>query len=296
MKKPLFISLICLVASAALLIWGFQSPGAPASAPQRQVTLLIENDTGSFLMQLRKGMQEAAPAWDVRITVEKALADPTAQALELAERGVDAALLLLQDPQPMLVALETAKIPALLIGQTVRGQVCVTGDDPACGEALLQRALALAEPSRVLWLTQDSDPRSLERTEGAKALLGRKGISLLPWPQSAETLSAFDAVVASTGAITQELAGLKSAGTLGPGVAVLGMDTGDNRVADLEEGRVQVMAMDSPYAMGYAAVGLTPSLIAGELAPSLHLCRITLVDPATMYLAENVKLVFPLLQ
>lgn len=296
MKKPLFIGLICLFASAALLIWGFQSPGAPASAPQRQVTLLIENDTGSFLMQLRKGMQEAAPAWDVRITVEKALADPAAQALELSQRGVDAALLLLQDPGPMLAALEAVKLPVLLIGQSVRGQVCVTGDDRICGQALLQRALALAKPSRVLWLTQDSDPRGLERTDGAKALLEQSGAAALPWPQSPETLAAFDAVVASTGAVTRELASLKSAGTLGPGVAVLGMDTGDNRVADLEEGRVQVMAMDSPYAMGYAAVGLTPSLIAGELAPSLHLCRVTLVDPSTMYLAENVKLVFPLLQ
>jgi len=67
-------------------------------------------------------------------------------------------------------------------------------------------------------------------------------------------------------------------------------------VADLEDGHVQVMAMDSPYAMGYTAIGLIPSLVAEKLAPSLHLCRITLVDPSTMYLAENVKLVFPLLQ
>lgn len=296
MKKPLIIGLICLVASAALLIWGFQSPASPSSAPQRQVVLLIENDTGSFLMQLRKGMQEAASALDVRITVEKALPDPLAQVRALAEEGADAALLLLADPKPLLSALEEAKFPVVLIGQTVRGQVCVTGDDRACGEALVSRALALAEPSRVLWLTQDTDPRGLERTDGAMAQLKQKGIAILPWPQSPQTLASYGAVAASTQAITQELANLKSTGSLGPGVSVLGMDTGDSRVADLEDGHVQVMAMDSPYAMGYTAIGLIPSLVAQKLAPSLHLCRITLVDPSTMYLAENVKLVFPLLQ
>lgn len=296
MKKPLLVSLVCLVASAALLIWGFQAPAAPAAPREIQVALLVESDTGSFLMQLRKGMQEAAASGSVQIAVQKLQPDPAAQARELAQRGTSAALLLLENPRPMLAALQEAGIPALLIGQLLRGQICVTGDDGACGQALLARALTLAEPSRVLWLREEEDPRGKERTAGAEALLRQSGVATLPWPQSLETLASFDVLVASTQAVTRGLSALKGNGSLPQKVALLGMDTGDSRVADLEEKRVQVMAIDSPYAMGYIALELVPGLLAGELPPSVHTSPLTLVDPENMYLAENVKLVFPLLQ
>lgn len=296
MKKPLLISLVCLVASGALLIWGFQAPAAPALPKEVQVALLVESDTGSFLMQLRKGMQEAAAGQGMRLTVEKLLPDPESQARALAGRGISAALLLLEEPQPMLAALGEAGLPALVIGQIVPGQLCVTGDDGACGEALLARALTLAGPSRVLWLTQDGDTREKARTAGAKALLRQRGVASLPWPQEVQSLASFDVLVAPTEAVTQKLGALKRDGFLTEDVAIVGMDTGDTRVGDLEEGRIQVMAMDSPYAMGYIALGLVPGLMSGEMPPSVYTSAFTLVDPRNMYLAENVKLVFPLLQ
>ena len=54
MKRPLGIALIFLALAAGLLIWGFGDvPAAPVPAPLRY-TLVIEDDTGSFLMQLQK--------------------------------------------------------------------------------------------------------------------------------------------------------------------------------------------------------------------------------------------------
>ena len=85
--------------------------------------------------------------------------------------------------------------------------------------------------------------------------------------------------------------------------AVLGVDTGDSRVADLEDGAVTVMALDNPYAMGYLAlrkaregVALTAEQLSAGYSPDPIVVDALLADQQNMYLPENVKQVFPLLQ
>lgn len=297
MKKPVILSILCVAASLFLLLWGFNEPSNPETPPQKKYILLIEDDTGTFLMQLRKGLQEGAAQQDARLTVETAGKDVRAQAADLATQGYSAALLLLSNPAPMLEACVEAGVPTLVVEQSIRGQVCVLSNDETAGQLLMHRALTLSpDHSRVALLTSDSDSHAKARGQGAEALGSRYGVSIMPWPEDLAALAGYQVLVATDPAQTILLADAKKDGFLPASLLVLGVDTGDRRVTDLESGLIAAMAMDSPYAMGYQALEKAQLLSQGDLPPSLHTVAPTLIDLKNMYLAENVKQVFPLLQ
>lgn len=296
MKKPVLISLVCLLGAMALLVWGFGEQQPDPAPAQSHYVLLIENDTGTFLMQLRKGMQEAAAMQGARLTVQAAFGDPRAQAAELAKSDTTAALLLLSDPTPMLAALSEVGIPALLVGATLRAQVCVITDDAKAGAELMQRALLMAEPTRILLVTDGEDARARERTLGAAELSKQNGIQTFAWMEGKPLPQGFDCFVAMGSRVTQALASAKESGALPMDALLLGVDTGDNRAKDLESGCVSALVMDNPYAMGFVAIEKARQLSQGLLVPSLHTCVPVLIEPQNMYLSENVKMVFPLLQ
>ena len=295
MRKPLLISLVCILGALALLLWGFnQAPAELDAAPSRYV-LLIESDTGSFLMQLRKGMQEAAAAHGAYLAVQIVSPDAAAQAAELADAGFTAAILLLDDPAPMLEALKPKGIPALIVGQIVRGQVCIISDDEGAGLQLLQRALSLALPEQVLLLTDAADPRAMGRVAGAIELARHNSVLTLPWVGELP-IQPFRVMVGASAHITRQLAEAKAAGALSADCLILGVDTGDSRVQYLERGLVSAFTADNPYAMGYLAAEKARLLTMDQLSPSLFASSAPLIDIQNMYLHENVKLVFPLLQ
>lgn len=297
MKQPLIICLVCIMLAAGLFIWGFgASPATSPAVPERQYALLIESDTGTFLMQLRKGAQEAAAEQGARVFLENLEADVAAQARSLSARGITAALLLLSDPLPVCHALAEEGVPYVVVGEELRGQICVMADDAEAGKALLERALSMVEPAQVLLLTDPADTHAHARANGAEVLRQKQQVSTLAWPQDASAMAGYHALVATNASITRALADMKSSGALPQSTTVLGVDTGDLRVTDLESGLVQAMIVDNPYALGYVA--LQKALLANEesLQPSFFTCASTLIDLSNMYLSENVKLVFPLLQ
>lgn len=296
MKKPLLLCALCVALSAALLIWGLGSP--PAQQPERQAhyVLIIENDTGTFLLQLRKGLEAAAGEQNARLSLEGAQADPAVQAQGLAAQGVDAVLLLLEDPTPLCAALKDCHIPRIVIGQRLQGEICVTAGDTAGGEALIARALSMAPPARILLITDPDDPRAVLRASGAQPLAQAKQVAEIAWPQAIDSLQGYDVLLACSSRATRALADAKAEGLLPPSILLVGVDTDDQRTVDLENGLVQAMLIDNPYAIGYLALGHARQATHNELGPSVHTCASTLIDPSNMYASENVKLVFPLLQ
>ena len=296
MRKPFVLSLLCVLGALALFFWGFNPQSPPPPSVEGRYILLIDNDTGTFLMQLRKGMQEAAAMQGARLTVSIAAADPAAQAAELSAAAPTAVLLLLSDPLPMLTALEAGDVPALVIHQALRGYVCVVSDDQKSSEALVRYALTLASANQILLLTDEQDPRADERMNGATELVQRSGIQTLPWSDGMIFPKDFRTIVALSSRATLALAEAKSSGFLSPSCQVLGIDPGDARVQVLEKGWSSALAMDNPYAMGYVAIEKAQQLAEDALPPSLHLCDATIIHTDNMYLSENVKLVFPLLQ
>ena len=76
---------------------------------------------------------------------------------------------------------------------------------------------------------------------------------------------------------------------------LVGVDTGEKRVDDLETGIVAAMALENPFAMGYQAFDLARRVSLGERDVSAR-TQVLLATPDNMYLSQNVKQVFPLLQ
>ena len=60
MKKPIILCTVCLLATLAVMFFGFRDTTPEAPVKSRTLTLLTQEDTGSFLLQLRYGAQAAA--------------------------------------------------------------------------------------------------------------------------------------------------------------------------------------------------------------------------------------------
>lgn len=286
MKRPLLISIACVAAALALLFWGFgQTPTTPEQARSRYV-LLIENDTGTFLLQLRKGLEKAAAELHVTFSVMPVSELPRAGA-------VNACLLLLNEPEATLDTLAGMKIPAVVIGREVEGVPCVLSDHPDTGSQLIRRALEEADASRIALIMDKADPSAAARSRAATLWAKRNGILVLQYSPLLILPSDCEAAIATSERSTQWLAEQKQQAQFDG--FVLGVDTGETRVSDLESGSVQVMALENPFAMGYVAMQQAHEALQGKVHDPTRI-KSLLAELQNMYLAENVKLVFPLLQ
>lgn len=274
MKKQLLVSILCAAVAVALLIWGFGPGTPPPSSGGERYVLLIEDDTGTFLMQLQKGMREAANEAGAELVVENVGEYRPAEA--------DTVFLLLSSPAEWLSSY-TGSAAVTVIGACVPGRRCVRTDDEDAATRLMERALTLG--GSVCVVTDGEGVRGAVRREAALAVPGADGVKTAavgePLPDGTTV------AVGMSSRATQALAELKREGEYAG--QVLGVDTGDDRAVDLEDGSVLVMALDNPYAMGYVAVS--------QMAVSAEVSVPTLLaEVSNMYLPQNVKQVFPLLQ
>lgn len=275
MKKHSWLLIaFCLTATVLLLVWGFGQGGASKQQEASLYALVIENDTGPFLMQLRKGISDAAAMAGASLTVVSRDDPLPAQA--------QAVLLWLDSPQAWVDAHPT-QLPVYVIDGRARGCPSISMDDKAAVVALLSRAQKLAAPLAVI--TDDDSTRSLRRSTQAAALAGIYNCDLIAYQPGMGWPEGYQTVVALSGRATAALAAQSGNKTL------LGFDTGDDRATLLENGTVAVMALDKPYALGGLAVQAAQARSADDVAVTA-----LLADKQNMYLPENVKQVFPLLQ
>ena len=72
MRRTAIFALICAALAAGLIIWGLgASDGARPAERIQGALLLVEDDTGTYLMQLRKGLQEAVQERGGTLSVER---------------------------------------------------------------------------------------------------------------------------------------------------------------------------------------------------------------------------------
>lgn len=285
MKKPIIISALCVALAFALFLWGFGQGESAAPVRAERYVLLIENDTGSFVMQLIKGMRQAARELGATVTVCASVGE--------AERlnGLSGMVIWLSDPAQALDGWDGP--PAVVVGRSCAGAVCVLGDDRGAGARLMRRALDAYGAERVALVRDDVDEHARARGDAARAEADGAGIAEVWYEEGVALPEGCAAAVATSPRATRALADLKRDGLFSG--MVLGVDTGDERVSDLENGLTEVMALDSPYAMGYLALGKARALSRGEQAENA-VTGVLLATRENMYLAENVKQVFPLLQ
>lgn len=284
MKKPIIISVVCAVLVLVVMLYGFRDGDGPAQGTAEKYALLIESDTGSFVMQLRKGMQQAAQEAGAQLAVY------TAAEAE-AEDGLSGVIIWLNDPSEALSRF--AGIPTVVVGQTRDGAACVLSDDESAGRQLMSRALSVSDAESVALILDDADEHSAARGKGAEAAALGKPIITLRYSDRLALPDGCNAAIGASLRATRELVRLKREGSFKG--SVLGVDTGDDRVADLEDGLVDAMALDSPYAMGYLALLSARRQADGGQAEST-LAAVLIATRDNMYSAENIKQVFPLLQ
>lgn len=283
MKKNMIVSALLLISVLFLMLFGFDMPSTDTATPRNPVLLLVEKDTGAFVMQFRQGAQAAASeqGWELQTEVVS-MADFQSDVLRFENRSFSGALLLVEDSalqKQALTRLADLGITAVLVDAIDSAYRCVATDKVQ--KAALAASYAL--PFDTVYLMGGDDAMqaaALAELSPRQVCLGGE---IAPARQNACVLALDEATAVALGLEKQSGRWQHPLICSDPGE--------DTRVTWLEDGTAQAMIFESPYAMGYeaAAVALWSD------APAAFLTASTLVTKETMYAPESVKLVFPLL-
>lgn len=295
MKRVMWLAGLCCLLALGLMLWGFAVREAPAKPASGHCLLLVEQDTGSDLLQLRRGLEAALRQEGLRLRVERLQDTPfDAPPPWLAEARV-VYLLAEQAAEPAALLKALGK-PLVLLGQGLPGEACVVSDEKLGGLALGSHLATSEVRGQLLLLGQQGDSLQQQRAQGLASVLPGWQLRWLNTQDSLESLteslkenlSETRALVALSTQALEQAAGLKrSAGLRLP---LYGFDGADSRVQLMEEGLLSGVVASNLYAMGYAAGQLLSPRVGQELSVAPRL-----VTLEGLYLAENAQLMFPLL-
>lgn len=293
MKRTVIFSSVCAALALLLLVWGFSTQGTvPAGIRIMGALLLVEDDTGTYLMQLRKGLQEAVQARGGTLSVER-LSDFDPGRPAAAYDGYNAIYLLSDSPGDYLPALHERGLPVIVLGKEVRGESCVLPDEQEGGRGMGSYLNGILPGGHLLIISgEPQDSREELRINGLADGLGNLPYTRLDPETLKKTRTEWaSAILAlSDGALD---AAMKLQGE--SGLPVFAFDAVDTRVELMEAGRLSAVSADNPYALGYLAGGLLDEIDYRGLSPTMRLSPRQVVTRQNMYDAANVKLIFPLL-
>ncbi|MCL2812109.1 MAG: hypothetical protein FWD25_09535 [Clostridia bacterium] len=295
MKKPYVVAVLCVVLSAALLVWGFVWPDAGEETPAPVFAMALTEDRGTAIMQFKQGAQTAADELGITLsmytTEENAPPDAQLQAWLNDLEEVSALIL----PACGIETIEKAsalaahkRIPMALVGQEAANpNACVYYNRLDQGRALGEAILAAGAQNVAVY----ADAQAETQKTGALEIIGEPTYYYVGDP----TDPGWEAPPEDTHALalTPEWGRALAQWGAGP---VWTVDPGDDRIALLQSGRIAGVLMDMPFALGYLAVSTAYELSMGKETPPMVFAPSRVVMPETMYLAENIKVMFPLLQ
>ena len=307
MKKPVLIALLCLCASLVVMFFGFHTTQQSAPAKTHSITLLTQEDTGSFLLQLRYGAEAAASeAGDKLSVVTLDPKDTAGQIQELSRDGAAAVLLYAGDDtliSEVTQACGGVKLPLVLLGRTTDKQSCAASDEEMAGRLAAQQARSL-NATRVICMTDNSALAGL-RMNGVINEFGSDPDVVLPWDgwQNTQTMTDAARLFAEQGAAiltlsddaTMAAAKMRREGSLGSGNPIIGIDGNPDNVTLLEQGWISALILPAPYTISYRGCGLAIAALNGSKLKSV-LVPPKLITMQNLYSAENVNITFPLLQ
>jgi len=297
MKKPYIVAILCTLFSAALLAWGFRAPdagGDKAVVPAFAVALT--EDKGTAVMQFKQGAQTAAKELGILLNIYTTEQNtPADTQLQTWIAGLDAAgavILPRCDAKTIGQASELAglmRVPLVLAGQeSAAAAVCLLYDPLDQGGAL---GGAMREEGGRIAVYTDAGAAAAARMTGALEWTGEPVYSYVGDPDDHGWKMPEDGVSAL--ALTPEWGRALAERGARP---IWTVDPGDDRVSLLQGGRIAGVLMEMPYTMGYLAVTTAYELATGKEVPRVVFAPCRVVTPETMYLSENIKLMFPLLQ
>lgn len=310
MKRPVLIAVLCLCASLAVMFIGFHGTQVSVTPKTHTVALLAQEDTGSFLLQLRYGAEAAASEMEDNLSVVTLNRnDPAAQIDELKTDEVAAVLLYAGDDALVTAVTQAcalADLPLALLDRTAQNTPYAASDDVLMGKLAAGQAQFLSA-ARLIYLTGQGTAAE-QRLRGATDAQGKNLAASTRWadwanwgdkqnlPDDVRALANQNAaVIALTGEATRAAVRLREQGILGVGNKIIGLDENPEDVSLLEQGLVAALVLPAPYTMGYRGCELAIAAFEGKGAASV-LAEPRLITLSNLYSARNVSIAFPLLQ
>ncbi|NLC33325.1 MAG: sugar ABC transporter substrate-binding protein [Clostridiales bacterium] len=294
MKRVIMLSVLCLLLTAFLIIWGFGSATENNQKPSAipRALLLVERDTGTYLMQLRKGLQEALQERNGHLSVER-LDDINLNDSGSFDHGLSVIYLLSDNPTDYIAALHQKNIPLVILGQDIRGEASIVPDEEGGGKMAGDYLAAKLLPDSTLSILADEgDPIQLLRLKGLSSRLGNQSFHVYSYQQiNKELLDHSSVLIALSQSALSRITRLRQK----DGPSIYGFNAEDLRVGLMEDGVLEGIVAEDPYAMGYIAGGLLDDIQLELFKPFLYKIPMRLVTAQTLYDAANVKLMFPLL-
>lgn len=300
MKRTFIIAGVCVLASAVLMIWGFAQQPEQAVQPAPVYVMLFTEDKGTDVLQLKQGAQAAVDELDASLqiyTTEQRLPEAEQLLGFLSDAAAQDRLAGLICPPVSEEVLQAAHALAeergislvVLAEESPWADACILTGERKKGA---QFAAVLTKPPVVLLEGTDADIACLE---GLTEAWGQE----VAWHQGdANQLRAiFEALPqdAEVCVLSPTLVDALPGWDVGQRT-VYGMAAGETRVALMEQRAVQGLLMEMPYAQGYLAVQAAARAPKQQNGQRIVYAPSRLVLREEMYDAENVKLVFPLLQ
>lgn len=300
MRRTLIVAGLCVLASAVLMIWGFAQQPEQAAQPAPVYVMLFTEDKGTDVLQLKQGAQAAVEELGATLqihTTEQRLPEAEQLLGFLANAAEQDRLAGLICPPVSEEVLEAAHALAgsrgislvVLAADSSWADACVLTDQREKGA---QFAAVLTGPPVVLLEGSEADLACLE---GLTEAWGQE----VTWHQgeARQLRGIFEALPqdAQVCVLSPVLVDALSGWEVGQRT-VYGMATGETRVSLLEQRVVRGLLMEMPYAQGYLAVQAAARAPKQQNGQRVVYAPSRLVLREEMYDAENVKLVFPLLQ
>lgn len=284
-KRPWLIAGCSLLAAAFIMFMGFVN--IPQEAPPSLTVygLWIERDTGTFAMQLRKGMEAAAAQADITLSV-------STYAEGLSPSGLQGVALWLDDPLPAAEKLRSQGVPVVIIDREAADFPDTRSNDRSAAVELMTHAMNQHPSGQLVLLDQRDDSRSLARARGAGLAAHTHGISVLPWEENVTLPSGCQGVVTTGEESTAAMMRRKAEGTYQG--KVYGVPPEEDLVPGLESGTLAAGLVDSPFTLGVMGM---EQLIRLRTTGSMEdqISPMWIITRENMYLPQLVKEVFPLL-
>lgn len=299
MRKPYLVAGLCLLLTVALLAWGFQGQDIAESPLSARYAMVLTEDKGTAVMQFKQGAMTAAEELGIALSVyttdQGSPADEQIKGwlAQLDAQAVQALILPPCQQETFALASELAKkkrAPLVVVGQEEKTVAASVLFDPVGQGRALGEALRAKDPSRQVAVFLDDSAQAQARLDGLREAAQEIGYLFTGRPDDTGWAIPPDMPVV---ALTPEWSrALSEEGAR----SLWAVDPGDDRVALLQRGKMEGILMDMPYALGYLAVVTAYEQAGGGEAPRAVHAPSRMVTPETMYLSENIKLMFPLLQ
>ncbi|MDD3411246.1 MAG: hypothetical protein PHY12_10605, partial [Eubacteriales bacterium] len=201
MKKPILVCCLCLLITAAIMLLGFSVKEPERQTSAAHVLMLTQTDTGSYLLQLRNGVEDAAGELGARLTVATFSGDAPSQLTALKENGISAVLFYPTDDTALpsvKAACEALSLSLTLLGRAADGFAYAASGEREAGALAAQEARRLGGGQVVVL---DGSGRRLEGAKEAGGSIVLESGEPGTWSQAAHRLLSEGACVA---ALTEE--------------------------------------------------------------------------------------------